>query len=300
MRRTIRILAVGGIGDVLMLTPALRALKQANPRAFVKVFCLGRPQYEVLLFNPHVDRVKLVSGGAAVAWLRAAPLDFARLCLDHLTEPDTAERHFSTSNYGVFHPSILRGRHATEIIGETIGVKVTDRTIEVHLTETEEEKAKAIVRGYKYPVALHITSDCSENQNWALEKWRKLVLRNSRYNFIQLGLPNESRVEGALDLRGHLSIRESIAVLKHSRGFVGVVSALSQAANAVATPSVVLFGPSTPEVWSHSNHAVVTKRLRCSPCIDDTIGFQCPYGAPCMSDISVEEVEYALRKQLEV
>jgi len=43
---------------------------------------------------------------------------------------------------------------------------------------------------------------------------------------------------------------------------------------------------------------VINKSLRCAPCIDTLAGHPCPYGAPCLGDISVAEVGEALRAQL--
>jgi ADP-heptose:LPS heptosyltransferase len=294
---TYRIMTVGGIGDVLLLTPALRALKQAHPSCVVKVYAISPAHYDVLRHNPHINSLKLVRRGRTLQWLRSSPIDFACLWLNRLPGARFRLRPIENSGYARLCPSLLANRHATEIIGEKLGVKVTDRRLEVYLTATEENKARDIVQRYRNPVALHITSSCSENQNWPLDKWNDLVKRNPQYDFIQLGLSDEKRVEGALDLRSKLGIRESVAVLKHVRGFVGVVSSLAHASNAVGTPSVVLFGASTPSVWGHANHEIVTKRLRCSPCIDMLAGVKCPYGAPCMSDISVEEVEAAIEKQ---
>jgi hypothetical protein len=43
---------------------------------------------------------------------------------------------------------------------------------------------------------------------------------------------------------------------------------------------------------------VISKGLRCAPCIDTLGGNPCPYGAPCLGDITVAEVGEALRAQI--
>jgi ADP-heptose:LPS heptosyltransferase len=87
-------------------------------------------------------------------------------------------------------------------------------------------------------------------------------------------------------------------LLRHVLAFVGVVSFLAHATNATGTPAVVLFGPSAPNVWAHRNQLVINKSVRCALCIDTLAGHPCPYGAPCLGDISVAEVGEALRAQL--
>lgn len=209
-----------------------------------------------------------------------------------------SQQPFYLPAYGRFHPSLLINRHATEIIAEMLDVSLIDRKLQVALTNSEENGGKAIVEQYNNPVAIHVTGRCCESKNWPTQKWEELVKRNSQYTFLQLGLPEEVQIRGAIDLRGKTTIREAIALLKYVKGFVGVDSSIAHAANAVDTTGVVLFGPSTPEVWAHSNVKVITKRLRCAPCVDFLVGTKCPYGAPCLADISVEEVELALREQI--
>jgi ADP-heptose:LPS heptosyltransferase len=73
---------------------------------------------------------------------------------------------------------------------------------------------------------------------------------------------------------------------------------MAHATNAFGTPAVVLFGPSAPVVWSHANVVAISRHLRCAPCIDLLGGIPCPYQAPCMSRITVDEVARALRQAL--
>jgi hypothetical protein len=43
---------------------------------------------------------------------------------------------------------------------------------------------------------------------------------------------------------------------------------------------------------------VINKSLRCAPRIDTLADHPCPYGAPCLGDISVAEMGEALRAPL--
>jgi len=112
-------------------------------------------------------------------------------------------------------------------------------------------------------------------------------------------MPNEDKVEGAADLRGKTSFREALSILNSSLSFVGVVSSFSHATSAFGTPGVVLFGASSPEAWGHSNNINIYKDLECAPCMDILLGSPCPYGKPCMTTITVDEVRKALLTQLE-
>jgi len=280
-----RIVACGALGDALLTTPAFRALKEQDPSRRVVVYCTSRGQYELYLHNPYVDR--LVRPGPMNRYERWILTSMRRTKLWH-------------DGYGALMPSMFCSIPATEIIGNLLGVRLRDNQLQVFLTPEEEEEGRRLLAPCEMPVAIHLTSRFSANQHWPIEKWRELVRRNPRYTFVQLGLSDEAPVAGAFDLRGQLSVRTALAVLKHSRSFVGVVSFFSHASNAVGTRGVVLFGPSTTVVWGHQNNINLELGLPCAPCVDLLQNMRCPYGAPCMSDISVDRVEHALTIQLAV
>jgi ADP-heptose:LPS heptosyltransferase len=246
------------------------------------VFCTNRGHLDLFRHNPHVDVLR-----AARFW--SAPLDY----LVFLAKP----RLFASTLYGDYSPG-LAGKHAAQALVELMNLKTDDRQLEVFLTNEEESEADRMTQGMINPVALHVTSACSQNQNWPTGNWETLVRANSNFTFLQLGTSGEIRIPATIDLRGRTTVRQALAILKKVKAFVGVVSFLAHATNAVGTPGVVLFGPSTPSVWGHANNINLTLDLPCSPCIDVLHGTPCPYGAPCMSGLSVEQVSEALRKQV--
>ena len=246
----------------------------------------------------YIDTLKLVAGRSSFAWLPASPVDFPYVLLRRIVGENVFKGRFLVPKYFAHHPSFVKNRHATEMIAELLNVRLVSRKLQVFLTEAEEDEAREHLRDYENPVAIHITSNCCESQNWPVHKWESLVRRNPQYTFIQLGLSNEVPIEGAIDLRGRLPIRKSIAILKYVKSFVGVVSCMAHATSAVNTHGVVLFGPSTPLVWAHENNLTITRNLRCAPCVEYMCEAKCPYGAPCLNEISVAEVEEALYYQL--
>jgi hypothetical protein len=81
------------------------------------------------------------------------------------------------------------------------------------------------------------------NKNWSLERYQGVVsaLKN-RYDFVQVGSRNDPPLEGALDLRGQTTVRETAAVLHGSLAFVGQVHQESHLARAVECRSVIVYG----------------------------------------------------------
>jgi ADP-heptose:LPS heptosyltransferase len=280
-RKVMRIISWGGIGDVLLSTPSFMELKQRDKHRRIIVYCRSKPDVEVYRNNPYIDRVRRTAFNPVFHLLNNLRLV-----------------KFHTYNYAALNPSLSYKRNATEIIAEMLGVELSCKKIQVYLTPDEESRAAALLMNYHNPIILHITSRTSANQHWPTERWEQLVREMPDHTFIQLGVTKEPGIAGTIDLRGKTTIREALALLKQARSFVGVVSSFSHATGAFDTPGVVLFGASTPVVWGHANNINIYKSLRCAPCIDVLLGSPCPYGRPCMTMITVEEVKAALLRQL--
>lgn len=73
---------------------------------------------------------------------------------------------------------------------------------------------------------------------------------------------------GVLDLSGRLSLKALVAVLKLSELFVGIDSGVMHLASALDLPVVGLFGPTDPFYVGPQNHKsrVVREELACMPC----------------------------------
>ena len=277
MKRTVgRLNTWGGLGDVILLTPAIHAWKEQNPTGRLIVYSGTVAHREILLGNPFIDSLRLITR------LRTALCAFPSIRDKVMAAP-----------YGFVAPSLFNKQHATAFIGEFLGLKVANTTPEIYLNAREDAGARARLKSLRVPVAMHTIARCTENKLWPAERWAELVKRSPEYDFVQIGRPNEPLVPGAHDCRG-LQLRESFAIIKHSRAFVGVESAPMHAAAAFGVPAVALFGPGTPDVWGYPTAKNLYARLRCSPCIDTLLSGRCPYGRACMEAISVDAVEEAL------
>jgi heptosyltransferase-2 len=118
-----------------------------------------------------------------------------------------------------------------------------------------------------------------------------------------LGSPAEESVieeisqeagEGAVNLAGKTSLRETFALLSISSAAVSNDSGLMHAAAAVDTPVIGLFGPTSyQETKPLGEHTVVlSKDLDCAPCFERT----CPLEHhDCMKQLSVDEVFEVLK-----
>lgn len=282
-RDTIRIIAWGGLGDVLLSTPAIRALKEQDPNRKIIVFCPGEKYREIYKHNPYIDQLR------SMRWITN---------LHHYFIYATKPHRFLTLNYGKLSPTKYYSVNARDIIAEMAEVTLSERKMQVFLTEQEENYGQEVMGRFRTPVIIHVTSVSSENQHWPLHYWAGLISEFPDVDFIQVGVTTEKYIEGAIDLRGK-SIRETLAMIKYAKSFVGVASFYSHATNAFDIPGVVMMGPSPPWIWGHENNInLFDKSLSCAPCLDELARTPCPYQNECMNNITVSMVSEALRKQL--
>ncbi len=90
---------------------------------------------------------------------------------------------------------------------------------------------------------------------------------------------------------GKLDLPATACLLKHASLFVGSDSGLAHLAIALDIPTVIIFGPTDHIKWGLQNarHLIVKKQIPCSPCF--IFGYHKPCRAmACMNEISVEDV----------
>ena len=100
------------------------------------------------------------------------------------------------------------------------------------------------------------------------------------------------------NVAGKLSLRQTAALIATSHLFVGNDSGLSHIATAVGKPSLVFFGPTSPQGKQARGVAqkILYRREACSPCYRFGYAPPCPYQMKCLTQISVSEAQEAIRE----
>jgi ADP-heptose:LPS heptosyltransferase len=281
----------GGLGDLLVCTPAIKAVKLACPDRKVILYCRSKSRYEALKHNPFIDSVRMLT-----PWRMWR---YPHHLFKYLFRRKQVE--YYNLNFQQIPVSWIYSKNVKEIAAEIfhdIPLDLYDKRVQLFFTRKEEMKAREILSTYRNPVLMHIHSRSSDNHCWPLENWAALVSSMPDCTFIQIGYPDEPTVPGAIDWKGKTSLREALCLLKYASSFVGIDSSMAHATNAFGLPGVVLFGDSSPLYWGHSNNINIYKGVRCSPCFYYTLNDPCPYGHECMRQITVDEVRRAIRQQL--
>ena len=174
---------------------------------------------------------------------------------------------------------------------------------DLHLTLQEEECAQRLLdnRTEKF-IACSLGTKVEVN-HWGLENWRSLVrelyLQFPDYGLIWVGREEEHKESEAasrewrgtaVNFCGKLTPRESAAVLKRARLFIGHDSGPMHLAAAVGVPCVAIFSArARPGVWFPygQHHKIIYHQTECHGCGLDVCH---RYQKKCITSIRVAEV----------
>lgn len=319
------------LGDVLLATPTLHALKTAYPTARLSVL-VNRGTDAVLRANPDVDEIIPLDRGSILQQTRFV-WEIRRRRFDavvDLTDGDRAafltrisgarvrigfnaeERWTGRCYTTVVRPDARAHRIERDLAAlAPLGVAVEERVPRLWLTSDDDANAERLVGQLGIPTErpLVVIQPGARYwfKAWPPERFAELADRLNDLFGCQIlvgGSPEEepltrSVVERAksplLALAGRSDVRTLAALLKRSALFVGNDTGAMHIAAAVGTPVVGLFGPSNPAEWGPRGGPaeVIYKGLDCRICFHPT----CRRGEEnCMKLITVEEVMAACRR----
>ena len=324
--QNILIIKLRYIGDVLLATPTVRAIKAARPDVRVTMM-VNRGTEDVLSGNPDIDELIALDKGSLAAQSRLiAGLRHRRFdTVIDLTDGDRSAFLSWTSGapvrIGFNDEHRWRGRYYTQVVQPMPGVRHRiDRDLEVlkpmsiqavskdpqlWLTPEEEHSADQLLDqlGVQRSQPMVILQPGARYwfKAWPPERYAELadrfrsqhgcqVLIGGSDQDIDLAQQIRQRAKSSLVIMaGRTTIKQFAAIAKTSALFVGSDSGAMHIASAVGTPVVALFGPSSPREWGPRGGPVevLYKEIDCRSCFHPT----CTKGEEnCMKLIAVDEV----------
>jgi ADP-heptose:LPS heptosyltransferase len=131
-----------------------------------------------------------------------------------------------------------------------------------------------------------------KNKKWEETRMQEVVDELSkRYCIVQIGMPEESKLENAIDKRAS-TISQSASLLANCNFFLGQEGFPMHLARAVETRSVIIYGGRL-KAWQSGypcNENIETNP-DCSPCWQNN---HCDYDRMCLEEISVKDVLEAI------
>jgi heptosyltransferase-3 len=334
--RKVLLVRLRSIGDTVLATPSLFALKRFLPN--VEVDMLVEDWVAPLLSNhPHVNKVVVLERGGLMTRariareLRAAHYDVVYnlhggTTATFLTRATGARQRvgFKTYQYAPLHnhqapsPLSLWGQQKTHSVEQQLallgwtGVPVTDRPrtqlgFPIEAAQAIDQLlAEAGLNDRKFAL-IHPAAAFATKQ-WATENFARVVeyLAERGLASVAIVAPPEKAILEKLTSQAPiaiasatLSLPEVTALAAKSQLFVGNDSGIAHIAAAVGTPSVVVFGSSNIAHWRPWNSApaeVVFEEMPCQPCH----GYFCEkFAQPeCILRVPVSRVTAAIDRVL--
>lgn len=322
--RKVLIVRLDGIGDLILSTPAIRAVRSTFPKA--EIHMLVREYTKVLVINnPNIDKLLLYKRDKLSKDYDLAIALHPGLKQNYLTFISRAKFRVGYTAWGggfflthrIRDDRATRVRHeidsALEVVG-TVGCKTEDKRPEVSITGEGERFAEDFFKGNNLShdnliVAVH------PGARQAYIRWKKegfaevsdRLIREQNANVILIGGEEErglvkevaDLMEGPSLFAVGLRLTQLISLLSRSTVFIGNSSGPMHIAAASGIPVVAIFGAIHPldsyQEWGPSGkgNIVVHKDAGCKNCHPgDCRDYR------CMSLITPDHVFEAVQKQL--
>jgi ADP-heptose:LPS heptosyltransferase len=327
--RNILIFKPGAIGDLLHITPAIRAVKRAFPGAEITLLTGSNASAELFRYNSHVTRVMVYErkgehrrwGAFLQLWrtLRAGRFD---LVVNYQRSNLKGWLLLSAAfpcRVLVYHKARGRMVHAVENHLEAVaplGIDplTADRCLELHPGPEDERWAEELIRREGLtgkPLIVLNPGASNPIKCWSTRQFAELGERLQAElgaAVLVVGGPGEENLAAAirggmaqppLELVGRTSLLQLAALLARAATLVSGDTGPLHLATAVGTPVVALFGAIDPNRTGPVGEGHLVLRhpeLPCVPCNAQ----ECANAVPleCMARLSVDEVLQGVRQVL--
>lgn len=246
-----------GIGDILMITPTISALKKKYPGKKIEVAC-RKEVSPAILHNPDIDKVSDCSININPKRYFAV-IDLSTPCARYESARISAGK------------SVQKSR--VEIFAEAAGVReyLSDLKPKYFVTAEEREWAsdflKQTVKRSKPKIAIGLRS-AEMYRNWPEKYFGTLFsLLRPHFEIILIDHSREHIFEDIVDACG-FPLRKSIALIEQCDGLITVDTSLLHFGAALDKPTLALFGPIDyrPRCKGYTQTTVIKADLDCVPC----------------------------------
>lgn len=328
----ILIIRPGGIGDAVLLLPAIRSLREkfvnsridilaenrnkgifdicehvnnlilydSNPfKTLVKVY---RAEYDIV-----IDTEQFYKLTSVMSYLSRAPLrigfDTNRRTLYTHKVAYRHDIHEIDSFYSLLETLVPEIDSSNAVSGYLNPPNITNDNL--------RSKINKIKKRYRKTAGI-FPGATVEERKWGGENYAKVasILLNQGTGIVILGGKNEipdsniiNRItssEAILDLTSKTTLAETTYVISELNLLLSADSGLMHIASGLGIPTVSLFGAGIQNKWGPRgvDNIIINKELPCSPCTIFGNTPKCQVNVKCLYQISVQEVVTACNKFL--
>jgi heptosyltransferase-1 len=299
--RRVLVVKLSSFGDVVHVTPCLRALRRECPAAEL-VVAVDKTWAPILRNDPHLDAVVEADPArrhfvpsllGALRLLRGQPGGSFDIAIDFQGRARSsawvyASRAKLQAGRGDFRPgwrTVVRPnmrRHAVEVCGEiaeSVGIAVTDLEPKLFTSEKSDRALGELLRRVDAPQRDFVVANpfgTWRSKIWPLERWATTIRRicnELHLPVVITGGPHDTQEADRLlallapspppSMVGKMTIEEAICLYRRALLMVTGDTGPMHAAAAVGTPVVALFGATWPEqTGPWGNHHRVVQRSK--------------------------------------
>lgn len=321
--KNIMITCGGGVGDIIMFTPALKRLKEEYG---VNITFATPRNADILLGLPYVDDVAVIKRGAFLGRYRCIDKIFRQdaiifsdwqpqlLLLARLLHiPYIAGIEREGHRLSKFlHKKILHDVYSSEqyvakthaeMIEEALNIKLAGDMTDIEVALPSDEVIASVdyllnniglSENQEYVLLSPFTG--LEQRNWNTSEAKRFVNFVTEYYHLPVVVlgtneyKNSAENMSKYNLVGRTSITQLVELVRRSKVLVTPDSGPMHIAGALRKPVIALFSKDLPSRWApRYNCWPVYLAYGCSPCSDD-MARECQYNVKCMNDIKAEMV----------
>jgi lipopolysaccharide heptosyltransferase II len=316
------------IGDVILTTPAVKAIRKTFPNAVID-FLVEPPCHEVLQGNPYINEILIYDKNSPLTWIKKIQKRNYDTVIDFLGNPRSAiitllskakvragsARVFFNFAYNRFFQKVQTPMYAAREkvrMLSVIGVKETKEILpEISLSNKNEEWADNVLKEYfsndpKKPKIAFAPGARRITRRWPEEHYArlaKLIEEKFQTNPVILWGPGEKGLaQQIVDLSDTTAILgPKTETLKQLAAFLSKCDMLicnsngaSHIATAVNCPTLIVYGSSKKIAWTPDSSArfqgIQNSSLSCVPCESN----KCSRNIECLNKLSPQTVLYKM------
>lgn len=313
---SILVIRPGGIGDAVLLIPALHALKAKFPAAHVTILA-ERRNAAIFDLCPLVDKTLRYDHSYDLLTVLRGTYDVV-IDTEQWHRLSAVVTRLTGASISIGYATNERGRLFTRQIPyshddyeaesflhllEPLGIhSVAMPELFIDIQPQSSARMTAFMADYVDTRFVTIFPGASvPERRWGAERFRRVaeLLVALGIGVVVVGGKEDCQqgevITGGgvgLNLAGLTSLAETAAVIQKSSLLLSGDSGVLHIAVGLGVPTVSLFGPGRAKKWAPrgERHMVINKNIPCSPCTTFGTTPSCPENVACMRDITVDEV----------
>lgn len=318
--RSILIIRPGGIGDALLLAPAIKSLKTKYTDASITIlaerrnsgaFALIPSVDKLLIYDRYSDFIHLITSRYDLIidteqWHRMSAVLTRLVAASIKIGFGTNERRKLFTHSVSYSQDDYEAQSFLNLLKQLgINEEFDISSLFLSLPDSAVNEIKSLPGSLKSPYITVFPGASVNERRWGIDKFRPLVHRlvSQGISCVIIGGKEDQDAGKAivsgtssLNMAGKTSIAGTAAIIAGSKLLLSGDSGVLHIGVGLGIPTVSLFGAGIAKKWAPKGvkHVVLSRNLACSPCTLFGSTPVCPFHVRCLAEIDVESAYTAI------